>query len=84
MSTFSLRRQPGPYSIVQDLAIPIQVQPYCYGTLCAIILSQWLYYDCDYSLVRSVAVFGAYIVFGGAVDVAIYFACKVRPPFLRF
>lgn len=69
----------GPYAIVQDLAIPIQVQPYCYGTLCAIILSQWLFYDCGYSLSRSVGVFGLYVVLGGGVDVGIYFACKVIP-----
>lgn len=48
------------------------VQPQCYGSLCAIVAIQALYYDKNWSPWQGVALFGAYCALGGGWEFGIY------------
>ncbi|KAM0746848.1 hypothetical protein T439DRAFT_329536 [Meredithblackwellia eburnea MCA 4105] len=66
----------GPYVIYQNINIPIIVQPQCYGSLCAIIFIQMLYYDRKWKPWKGVAVFSTYMVVGAGWQVGIWEAMK--------
>lgn len=69
----------GPYVIVQNINIPIMIQPYCYSSLCAVIAAQAVYYDRGWSALNAVLGFvGLYMIGGGVLDVGLYYACRVR------
>ncbi|GAA5975833.1 hypothetical protein JCM5350_000748 [Sporobolomyces pararoseus] len=66
----------GIYAILEDINIPIIVQPHCYGGLCAIIFCQMVYFDRKWSLRNTVLLFLAYCAVGGGFEVGMYFAAK--------
>lgn len=61
-----------PYAVFTSQNIPIIVQPQCYGSLCAIVAIQALYYDKNWSPWQGVALFGAYCALGGGWEFGIY------------
>ncbi|GAA5923982.1 Ilt1p [Sporobolomyces koalae] len=66
----------GIYAILEDINIPICVQPHAYGSLCAIIFCQMVYFDRKWSLRNTLLLFLAYCLIGGGFEVGMYFAAK--------
>ncbi|GAA5979087.1 hypothetical protein JCM10908_002800 [Rhodotorula pacifica] len=66
----------GVYAIGENINIPIIVQPHCYGSLCAVMLCQKLYYDKGRSWKTAVAAFLAYAVAAAGFEVAMVFASR--------
>ncbi|GAA6063554.1 hypothetical protein JCM10212_002666 [Sporobolomyces blumeae] len=66
----------GIYAILENINIPIILQPHCYGSLCALIFCQMVHYDRKWSLSRTVLLFLGYCVIGGGFEVGMYFAAK--------
>ncbi|GJN87825.1 hypothetical protein Rhopal_000780-T1 [Rhodotorula paludigena] len=66
----------GIYTIVENISIPIIVQPHCYGSLCAIIYCQMLYYDKQWRWYSAVAAFAAYAVVTAGCEVGFVFASR--------
>jgi succinate dehydrogenase/fumarate reductase cytochrome b subunit len=57
--------------------IPLMLQPHAYGSLCAIIFVQMLYYDRKWSVLHSLGALAFYAIAGGGFEVGMYFACLV-------
>ncbi|GAA5894600.1 Ilt1p [Sporobolomyces salmoneus] len=66
----------GIYAILENINIPIIVQPHCYGALTAVIFCQMVYFDRKWSLTNSLLLFLAYCIIGGGFEVGMYFAAK--------
>ncbi|GAA5873452.1 hypothetical protein JCM16303_001127 [Sporobolomyces ruberrimus] len=66
----------GIYAILENINIPIIVQPHCYGALTAIIFCQMVFYDRKWSLRNSLLLFLAYCLVGGGFEVGMYYAAK--------
>lgn len=66
---------------VADSKVPTAVvQPHCYGSLCALMLCQKMYYDQGWSWKAAVAGFAAYAVGAAGFEIAMVFASRVGPP----
>ncbi|KAL8277950.1 hypothetical protein RQP46_009582 [Phenoliferia psychrophenolica] len=66
----------GPYAIFLNINIPMIIQPQSYGSLCAIVFIQMLYYDRKWTKGASVAAFVGYAVVGAGWEVGIWQAMK--------
>ncbi|KWU45780.1 hypothetical protein RHOSPDRAFT_32711 [Rhodotorula sp. JG-1b] len=66
----------GIYAIIENISIPIIVQPHCYGSLCALMLCQKMYYDKGWSWKAAVAGFAAYAVGAAGFEIAMVFASR--------
>ncbi|GAA5964795.1 hypothetical protein JCM3765_002558 [Sporobolomyces pararoseus] len=66
----------GIYAILEDINIPIEIQPHAYGSLCAVIFCQMIYFDRKWSLRNTILLFMAYCIIGGGFEVGMYFAAK--------
>lgn len=66
----------GVYSIVQNLNIPLIIQPQIFGSLCAVSWTQCLYYTHKRSFAFCTCMFGMYCIIGGGFEVAMVFACR--------
>ncbi|GAA6029975.1 hypothetical protein JCM8097_009197 [Rhodosporidiobolus ruineniae] len=67
----------GIYAIVQDISIPIIVQPHCYGALCAFIICQILHYDRKWRWYASyLGGFATYAVVCAGFEVGMVYACR--------
>jgi hypothetical protein len=64
--------------------IPLMLQPHAYGSLCAIIFVQMLYYDRKWSVWQSAGALVFYAIVGGGFEVGMYFACLVSIARLRW
>ncbi|GAA5853079.1 hypothetical protein JCM5353_007364 [Sporobolomyces roseus] len=66
----------GIYAILENINIPIILQPHCYGSLCAFIFCQMVYFDRKWSLKNTILLFVGYCIVGGGFEVGMYFAAK--------
>ncbi|BGP53205.1 hypothetical protein JCM8202_002761 [Rhodotorula sphaerocarpa] len=66
----------GIYAIVQNINIPIIVQPHCYGSLCAVMFCQKLHYDRKWSVMRALGAFAAYAIATAGFEVAMVYASR--------
>ncbi|GAA5879554.1 hypothetical protein JCM8547_003104 [Rhodosporidiobolus lusitaniae] len=67
----------GIYAIVENINIPIIVQPHCYGSICAFIICQIFYYDRQWKWYSAfLGGFGAYAVLCTGFEVAMVFATR--------
>ncbi|KPV77025.1 uncharacterized protein RHOBADRAFT_51990 [Rhodotorula graminis WP1] len=66
----------GIFTIVQNISIPIIVQPHCYGALCAVIFCQMLYYDKGYRWYSAVGAFLLYAIACSGFEVGMVYASR--------
>ncbi|POY73529.1 hypothetical protein BMF94_3466 [Rhodotorula taiwanensis] len=66
----------GIYAIVENINIPIIVQPHCYGGLCAVMLCQKLYYDRKWTIWGALGAFAAYGVATAGFEVGMVYASR--------
>lgn len=55
------------------------MQPHCYGSLCAVIFCQMLYYDKKWRWYSACGAFAVYAVVCSGFEVGMVYASKVRP-----
>lgn len=68
----------GAYIIIQNLSIPLIIQPQLFAALAAICWAQCLHYDSGWSQQKAIAfTVGSLVLFGG-VECALIFGAKVR------
>ncbi|TNY23940.1 PQ loop repeat-domain-containing protein [Rhodotorula diobovata] len=66
----------GIFAIVQNISVPIIVQPHCYGSLCAVIFCQMLYYDKKWRWYSACGAFAVYAVVCSGFEVGMVYASK--------
>ncbi|GAA6015590.1 hypothetical protein JCM10207_008137 [Rhodosporidiobolus poonsookiae] len=67
----------GIYAIVENISIPIIVQPHCYGGLCAFIICQILHYDRKWKWYAAyIGGFSTYAVVCAGFEVGMVYACR--------
>ncbi|GAA6047950.1 hypothetical protein JCM3770_006439 [Rhodotorula araucariae] len=66
----------GIFAIVENISIPIIVQPHCYGSLCAVIFCQMLYYDKKCRWFNAVGAFAAYAAVAAGFEVGMIYASR--------
>lgn len=68
----------GIYAIVQDLNVPLIVQPQLFGLFSLLSWGQCMYYGAARSRQWCVVVLGSTLVVWGALEAALVFALRVR------
>jgi hypothetical protein len=68
----------GIYVIVQDLNVPLIVQPQLFGLFSLLSWGQCMYYGAGRSRQWCVVVLGSTLVVWGALEAALVFALRVR------
>ena len=68
----------GVYVIVQDLNVPLIVQPQVFGFLSLLSWGQCMYYDAGRSRAWCTVVLGSMLAVWGALEAALVFALRVR------
>lgn len=71
----------GVYAIVQNLSVPLMVQPQLFGFLCFFSWGQYLYYDKGTSRMTACLIAGSIMLAIGALEAGLVFA--VRPSMNR-
>ncbi|SGY15032.1 BQ5605_C013g07216 [Microbotryum silenes-dioicae] len=67
----------GAYALIENLAIPLLIQPQLFSFFTAIAWGQTLYYDKNVSKWRSIVLVTAFSVLGGALEVLFYFLPRI-------
>ncbi|TCD71814.1 hypothetical protein EIP91_003157 [Steccherinum ochraceum] len=71
----------GVYVIVQDLNIPLILQPHLFASLCFVSWAQCLYYDRKYSKAKALAAFLAMMTVVAGFEAGMIFAIKASPAY---
>ncbi|EGU12567.1 hypothetical protein RTG_01100 [Rhodotorula toruloides ATCC 204091] len=66
----------GIFAIVENINIPIIVQPHAYGSLCFVMLCQMLYYDRKWRWYAAAGAFGAYACTAAGFEVGMVYASR--------
>ncbi|BGP22117.1 cystinosin/ERS1p repeat protein [Rhodotorula toruloides] len=66
----------GIFAIVENINIPIIVQPHCYGSLCFLMLCQMLYYDRKWRWYAAAGAFAAYACAAAGFEVGMVYASR--------
>ena len=74
----------GVYVIMQDLNIPLIVQPQLFGLLLLLSWCQCMYYGAARSRVWCFTTLGCTLILWGSLEAAMVFALRVRASFLFY